>query len=99
MAGRLISGRARVLFLLILFAALTVVLAGGQAFAQLLAPAIMIYMGWEYAFFIFGGFVLLFCWSWKVWAYNTPEDDPRCSPEEKALIAEGKGESDDSTSS
>ena len=26
--------------------------AGGQAFAQLLAPAIMIYMGWEYAFYI-----------------------------------------------
>ena len=58
----------------------------------------MIYLGWEYAYYFFGGFVLLFCWSWKVWAYNTPEDDPKCSPEERALIAEGKGESDESQS-
>ena len=72
--------------------------SGGQAFAQLLTPAIMIYLGWEYAYYFFGGFVLLFCWSWKVWAYNTPEDDPKCSPEERALIAEGKGESDESQS-
>jgi ACS family hexuronate transporter-like MFS transporter len=65
--------------------------SGGQAFAQLLTPMIMMHLGWQYAYVIFGVIVLVFVYCWDRWCYNTPAEDPEVTPAEKAVIEEAKG--------
>jgi hypothetical protein len=45
----------------------------------------MVYLGWEYAYAIFGLILLISAVLWDKLAYNTPDDDPQMTPEEKAV--------------
>ena len=47
----------------------------------------MVYLGWEYAYAIFGLILLISAVLWDKLAYNTPDDDPQITPEEKAVRA------------
>ena len=55
--------------------------SGGQGISNALQPAIMTNLGWEWCYFMFGGFVLIWCFFWNKYGYDRPADDPLCSGE------------------
>lgn len=60
--------------------------SGGQAISNALQPTIMTNLGWEWCYYIFAGFVLVWVYSWDLYGYDRPADDPHCSAHEKAWI-------------
>jgi ACS family sodium-dependent inorganic phosphate cotransporter len=66
----------------------------GTVSALVLTPVIVLWLGWEWAFYLFGlvGIFWFALWHWL--AATEPRDHPRVSPEELALI--GAGQSDES---
>ena len=44
--------------------------------------------GWQSVFYLFGALGVLWCTAWFLRACDRPEDDPRMSPTERALMAE-----------
>jgi len=65
----------------------------GTVFALVVTPIIVLSLGWEWAFYLFGlvGIVWFALWSWL--AATEPSDHPRVSAEELSLI--GSGQSDE----
>ncbi len=65
----------------------------GTVFALLVTPVIVIHLGWEWAFYLFG--VVGLVW-WVVWHFSAtarPQEHPLISPEELQRIEEGGGQS------
>jgi MFS family permease len=62
----------------------------GTVFALLLTPVIVLSLGWEWAFFLFGAVGILWFALWHWLAETEPRDHPRVSAEELALIGSGQ---------
>ena len=52
---------------------------GGQALAKLIAPAVVLHLGWGWCYR---------CFVWACAAHSAPADDPRCSAAERAYIGQ-----------
>lgn len=46
---------------------------------------------WEFLFYLCGGLCVIWCIFWQTLIFPTPEEDPRCSQEERDFIAESLG--------
>lgn len=58
----------------------------GTVFALLLTPVIVLTLGWEWAFYLFGAVGVIWYVLWQRLAATNPEEHPRVSPEELAVI-------------
>lgn len=67
----------------------TVTASIGQAFTLLCAGYIISYLGWPSLFFICGSISLIWILLWFYFIYDSPQDHPRISPEEKRDIING----------
>ena len=48
---------------------------------------------WEFLFYLCGGFCTIWCIFWHFFVYPGPDEDPRCSQEERDFIAKSLGKS------
>ena len=60
----------------------------GTVFALVTTPIIVEYLGWEWAFYLFGLVGVVWYFLWQKLVTTTPQDHPRISEEEKAYIIE-----------
>ena len=58
----------------------------GTAFALIVTPIIVIELGWEWAFYLFGGVGFIWFFFWQRMITSTPRDHPDISEEELNLI-------------
>ena len=58
----------------------------GTVFALLITPLIVLYLGWQWAFYLFGGVGVLWYIAWQRFVTTTPQEHPRISAQELALI-------------
>jgi len=58
----------------------------GTVFALVCTPLIVEQLGWEWAFYLFGGVGVLWFLAWQKLVTARPEEHPRIGPEELALL-------------
>lgn len=58
----------------------------GTVFALLLTPVIVLSLGWEWAFYLFGAVGIVWYLFWMRFATTSPADHPGMTPEELAII-------------
>ena len=61
----------------------------GTVFALVLTPVIVLSLGWEWAFYLFGAVGVVWFALWHRLAATEPDDHPRVSAEELSLIRSG----------
>ncbi|MDA0979001.1 MAG: ACS family MFS transporter [Proteobacteria bacterium] len=62
----------------------------GTVFALVMTPIIVIYLGWEWAFYLFGATGIVWYFVWQKVAATRPEDHPDMTEAELAVIAAGR---------
>ncbi len=67
----------------------------GTVFALLLTPVIVLSLGWEWVFYLFGAVGIVWYFFWHRLASTEPKDHPHMTPEELAVI--GRDRSDEAT--
>ena len=60
----------------------------GTVFALLLTPVIVLALGWQWVFYLFGGVGIVWFFFWHRLASTDPRNHPRITPEELAVIGE-----------
>jgi len=60
----------------------------GTVFALIVTPIIVEYLGWEWAFYLFGIVGVFWYIAWQRLVTTTPDEHPRISDEEKQWLAE-----------
>ena len=60
----------------------------GTVFALVVTPVIVLHLGWEWAFYLFGGVGVLWYVAWNRLVTTEPADHPRISAAERAYLAE-----------
>jgi ACS family sodium-dependent inorganic phosphate cotransporter len=60
----------------------------GTVFALIVTPLIVLYLGWEWAFYLFGAVGVLWYLAWNRLVTADPESHPRISETERAYLAE-----------
>lgn len=60
----------------------------GTVFALLVTPIIVIQLGWEWAFYLFGLVGLIWYVAWSRLVTTTPADHPTIDPDEKSFLAQ-----------
>ena len=60
----------------------------GTVFALIVTPLIVTYLGWEWAFYLFGLVGVVWYIAWQYFVTTTPQEHTRISEEEKAYLAE-----------
>ncbi len=58
----------------------------GTVFALLVTPLIVLHLGWQWAFYLFGGVGVIWFLAWQRFVTTTPQEHPRISAQELALI-------------
>lgn len=66
-------------------------IAAGTIFALLVTPIIVIHLGWEWSFYLFGAAGFIWCAAWQYMVTSQPKDHPKMTPQELAIINEGTG--------
>jgi len=64
-------------------------IAAGTIFALLVTPIIVIHMGWEWSFYLFGCAGFIWCVMWQYMVTSQPKDHPKITSEELKLIQDG----------
>lgn len=73
-------------------------IAAGTIFALSVTPLIVIYLGWEWSFYIFGGAGVLWWIAWQALATSYPKDHPKITDAELQTITDGLGAKSKSSS-
>ena len=60
----------------------------GTVFALLTTPLIVLHLGWEWAFYLFGIVGVVWWLAWNKWVTDLPENHPSIRPEELQYISE-----------
>ncbi len=63
----------------------------GTVFALLVTPPIVLWLGWEWAFYLFGAAGIVWWLCWQRFAHAAPGQDPTITAEELATIEAGTG--------
>ncbi|MEM7080829.1 MAG: ACS family MFS transporter [Pseudomonadota bacterium] len=58
----------------------------GTVFALLATPPIVLYLGWEWAFYLFGMVGIVWYAAWHYFVTTTPQEHPRIDPAELAYL-------------
>ncbi len=66
-------------------------IAAGTIFALSITPIIVIYLGWEWSFYIFGGAGIIWWFAWQIMVTSYPKDHPKISESELQTINDGMG--------
>lgn len=66
-------------------------IAAGTIFALSITPIIVIYLGWEWSFYIFGGAGIIWWFAWQMMVTSYPKDHPKISESELQTINDGMG--------
>ena len=61
----------------------------GTVFALIVTPIIVETLGWQWAFYLFGGVGVIWYTAWYRVVSSTPQEHPQLSDAERAIIAEG----------
>ena len=69
----------------------------GTIFGLVITPIIILRLGWEWAFYLYGGLGFIWYFYWQKIVFSTPKEDPNISDEELEFItnnapASNKGE-------
>lgn len=59
----------------------------GTVFALLVTPLIVVYLGWQWAFYLFGIVGVVWYAAWRLLVTATPAEHPTITPQEQAYIA------------
>ncbi len=66
-------------------------IAAGTIFALSITPIIVIYLGWEWSFYLFGGAGLIWWIAWQALVTSYPKDHPKITGDELQIINNGMG--------
>lgn len=66
-------------------------IAAGTIFALLVTPIIVIKMGWEWSFYLFGAAGFIWCIVWQYMVTSQPKDHPKITSDELKIIHDGTG--------
>jgi ACS family sodium-dependent inorganic phosphate cotransporter len=68
----------------------------GTVFALVLTPIIVLALGWEWVFYLFGATGIVWYFFWRALASTEPQDHPRVTAQELQLIEAGQSNADES---
>ncbi len=66
-------------------------IAAGTIFALLVTPIIVIKMGWEWSFYLFGAAGFIWCIIWQYMVTSQPKNHPKITDDELKIIHDGTG--------